>query len=199
MVKVVGVLALQGAFSRHAQMVDSLSSEVKACEVRGSEDLQGCDALIVPGGESTVISKLVRSSNLVGSLQSFVEGQKPIFGTCAGMIVLASEVEPTSDAQLKLGAIDVSVERNGYGRQLNSFEADLQISAVGDKKFRGVFIRAPKVTRVGDGVEVLAYHQQDSSESCPVLCRQGSVMVSAFHPELTEDGRLHQLFLDSFL
>ncbi len=185
---IVGVLALQGAFAKHVEAIDRLGH--RASEVRNAEQLAQVDSLIIPGGESTTISKLLDSSGLRPLLAERLSAGMPAFGTCAGMILLATEVLDGRDDQESFGVIDLAVRRNGYGRQINSFEANLVVDDIGQQPLRAVFIRAPRVEAVGDGVEVLA-----SVEDVPVLCRQGQILVSSFHPELIDDDRLHQLFL----
>ena len=186
----VGVLALQGAFAVHEQRLRECG--VAARQVRTPDDLSRVDALVMPGGESTTMSKLLTTSGLFDPVASRLEDGMPVFGTCAGMILLATEVLDGRPDQRSFGAIDIAVRRNGYGRQIDSFEADLEVPSVGDPPFHGVFIRAPKVERVGDGVEVLASHG-----GVPVLLRRGRVSVASFHPELSGDARLHRLFIDT--
>jgi pyridoxal 5'-phosphate synthase pdxT subunit len=172
----IGVLAVQGDFREHASVLRRLGAD--PVEVRKPEHLEGLDGLVIPGGESTAIMRLARIYGLEDALRRF---DQPVFGTCAGMILLDRE---------HLGLVDVSVRRNAYGRQVASFEADLQLS--GDEgSVRGVFIRAPRVTEVGPGVEVLA-----ELDGEPVLLREGRFLVASFHPELTDDTRVHELFLD---
>jgi pyridoxal 5'-phosphate synthase pdxT subunit len=173
----IGVLALQGNFREHAAMLRRLGAE--AVEVRKPEQLEGLDGLVVPGGESTTFMRLMRLYGLEEAIRRF--GQ-PILGTCAGLIVLDRD---------HLGLVDVEVARNAYGRQVSSFEADLDLAGE-DKPLRGVFIRAPRVTAAGESVEVLA-----DLDGEPVLLRQGRFLVATFHPELTDDTRVHELFLDS--
>lgn len=185
----VGVLALQGASRLHAEVLTDLGAT--AVEVRTPEDLSGVDALVLPGGESTTMSFLLDSSGLRGPLEERLADGLPAFGTCAGMIVLATEVLDGRPDQVPLGAIDLTVRRNAFGRQRESFEADLDVAGLAGGPFPAVFIRAPVVERAGDGVEVLA-----SVEAGPVLCRAGNVLVSSFHPELSGDLRLHQRFLE---
>ena len=185
----VGVLALQGAVGLHAEVLTSLGATPVA--VRTPDQLADVDALIIPGGESTTISKLLESSGLYEPVAERLTAGMPALGTCAGMILLAAEVVDGRADQRSFGAIDVGVRRNAFGRQIDSFEADLAIAGLEGPSFHAVFIRAPVVERVGDGVDVLA-----SVDGRPVLCRQGQVFVSAFHPELTDDVRLHQLFLE---
>jgi 5'-phosphate synthase pdxT subunit len=183
----VGVLALQGAFAAHAERLTDLGAATRL--VRTPAQLDEVDALVMPGGESTTMSMLLTSSGLFDAIAHRLEGGMPTFGTCAGMILLADEVLDGRPDQRSLAAIDIAVRRNGYGRQLDSFETDLVLVGE-DEPFHGVFIRAPKVVRVGPGVEVLAEH-----EGVPVLARQGAITVAAFHPELAPDARLHAQFL----
>ena len=185
----VGVLALQGAFARHVEALRRCG--VDASEVRTPDHLSRCDALVVPGGESTTMSKLLVTFELDEPLAKLLGDGLPTFGTCAGMILLAAAISDGRPDQLSFGAIDLDVRRNGYGRQVDSFEADLHVEALGQPPLRAAFIRAPVVERVGAGVEVLA-----SFEGVPVLCRQGPVLVSSFHPELSDDDRLHHYFLE---
>ena len=190
----VGVLALQGAFARHAAVLADVG--VTPIEVKTPEHLSGVDALVMPGGESTTMSMLLDITEMRHPLAERLAGGLPVFGTCAGMILLASSVADGRSDQESLAVIDIDVRRNGYGRQIDSFEADVNVGGEGicdwDLPFHGVFIRAPVVERVGDGVDVLA-----SVDGQPVLCRQGQVMVASFHPELTDDRRLHELFVEA--
>ena len=187
----VGVLALQGAFARHIEALAALGAH--ADEVRRPEDLVGVDAVVLPGGESTTLSRLLETSGLFDALGERLADGLPVLGTCAGMILLASEVLDGRPDQRFFSAIDVAVRRNAFGRQVDSFEADLAIEGLRGGDFPAVFIRAPVVERVGEGVEVLACVPGDGDR--PVLCRQGPVLVAAFHPELSGDLRLHQKFL----
>ena len=172
----VGVLALQGAFREHARALRAAGADV--VEVRLPEQLDGLDGLVIPGGESTTITKLAALYGLDHAIRGF-EG--PVFGTCAGMILVDRS---------HLGLADLEVDRNAYGRQVASFEADLELDGDG-RSFRGVFIRAPRVRDVGPSVEVLA-----ELDGEPVLLREGRVLVASFHPELTDDTRVHERFLD---
>ena len=172
----IGVLALQGAFREHARALRDAGADV--VEVRLPEQLVGVDGLVIPGGESTTIAKLAAQYGLDEAIRRF---DRPVFGTCAGMIVLDRR---------HLGLADLEVERNAYGRQIASFEADLDLGD-GEGPFRGVFIRAPRVTDVGGDVEVLVEHDGE-----PVLLRDGRILVAAFHPELTDDLRIHERFLE---
>ena len=184
----VGVLALQGAFARHSEVLTGLG--VVPLEVRTPGDLDAVDAMVVPGGESTTMSMLLDSSGLRPSLAERLADGLPVLGTCAGMILLAVRVTDGRDDQRSFGAIDIDVRRNGYGRQVDSFEDQLSVMGL-DGPFHGVFIRAPVVERVGSDVEVLA-----TVDGVPVLCREGTVLVSSFHPEMSGDGRIHERFLD---
>ncbi len=185
----IGVLALQGAFARHVDAIRACG--VDAVEVRTAPQLDAVDALVIPGGESTTMSKLLVSQGLHGPLAKRLEAGMPVFGTCAGMILLADQILDGRPDQVPFGRIDLAVRRNGYGRQIASFETDLDVVGL-DESFRAIFIRAPKVEQVGDGVEVLA-----QVDGVPVLCRSGSVLVASFHPELTDDTRLHRLFIET--
>ena len=183
----VGVLALQGAFAAHRSILGSLGAATT--EVRTGAQLTSVDALVIPGGESTTMSMLLERSGMLEPLRERVAAGLPTFGTCAGMILLAAEISDGRDDQHALGAVDISVARNGYGRQIESFESDLDVTGF-DRPFHAVFIRAPLVQRAGPDVDVLATVDGD-----PVLCRQGHVLVAAFHPELSDDDRIHRLWL----
>jgi pyridoxal 5'-phosphate synthase pdxT subunit len=172
----IGVLAVQGDFREHAAVLRRLGAD--PVEVRKPEHLEGLDGLVIPGGESTAIMRLARIYGLEDALRRF---ERPVFGTCAGMILLDRE---------HLGLVDMSVQRNAYGRQVASFETDLELAG-GEGSVRGVFIRAPRVSDVGPGVQVLA-----ELDGEPVLLRDGRFLVASFHPELTDDTRVHELFLD---
>jgi 5'-phosphate synthase pdxT subunit len=173
----IGVLALQGNFREHAAMLRRLGADV--VEVRKADELGNLDGLVVPGGESTTFLRLMRLYGLDEAIRDF---EQPMLGTCAGMIVLDRH---------HLGLVDIEVDRNAYGRQVASFETDLGLAG-DDAPLRGVFIRAPRVREVGPAVEVLAEHDGE-----PVLVRQGRFLAASFHPELTEDTRVHELFLDA--
>jgi 5'-phosphate synthase pdxT subunit len=182
----IGILALQGNVREHAAVLRSLGAEV--VEVRRPDELEGLDGLVVPGGESTAIGRLVRLSGLEEPLRSF---DGALLGTCAGMILLARDAVDGRPDGLQLGLADVVARRNAFGRQVSSFEADLEL--VGETPpLHGVFIRAPWIEEVGPDVEVLA-----EWEGHPVLVRQGRVLLAAFHPELTDDTRVHELFLQA--
>ena len=172
----IGILAVQGDFREHAAMLRRLGAD--PVEVRKPEQLEDLDGLVIPGGESTAIMRLIRNYGLEDALRRFA---RPVFGTCAGMIVLGRD---------HLGLVDVGVRRNAYGRQVASFETDLELAGESEP-LRGVFIRAPRVADIGSGVEVLAEHEGE-----PVLLREGRFLVASFHPELTEDTRVHERFLE---
>jgi pyridoxal 5'-phosphate synthase pdxT subunit len=185
----VGVLALQGASARHADMLSRLGTP--AVEVRSPADLQRVDALVLPGGESTTMSMLLESSGLFDPLADRLAEGMPAFGTCAGMILLGHDILDGRPDQRCFDAVDISVRRNAFGRQVDSFEADLGVAGIDGGPLHAIFIRAPVVSRVGEGVDVIA-----TVDGQPVACRQGSVLVAAFHPELGSDPRLHELFLN---
>lgn len=184
----IGVLASQGAFAEHIAMLHQL--EVEVLPVRLLQELEGLDGLVIPGGESTSISKLMLDYNLMSEIRNLAKNGLPIFGTCAGMILLANEISDSDVEPLRV--MDITVRRNAFGRQRDSFEAELSIPVLGEKLFLGVFIRAPRIVRANNEVEILAKLTDGTS----VAARQGKLLVSAFHPELTEDLRLHQYFLD---
>jgi 5'-phosphate synthase pdxT subunit len=183
-VKRVGVLALQGDFEAHETLLRGSGAD--PIQVRTKDELDSVDALVIPGGESTTIRKLANDYDLVEPLRKRAEQQMPILGTCAGMIVCARRVADGDEPVVP--AVDITVRRNAYGRQVESFETDLEVEDIG--KMHAVFIRAPWIEEVGDGVEVLATHNGH-----PVVVRQGSVTLAAFHPELVSDDRLHRLAL----
>lgn len=191
----IGVLALQGDVAEHGAALADLG--VWARPVRRREDLAGIDGIVLPGGESTTMSILLETSGLDEPLGKEIAAGLPAFGTCAGMILLASSLTDGRPDQRCYGAIDLDVRRNGFGRQLDSFESDLSVPGLGGGPLPAVFIRAPLVERVGRDVEVLAELERRGAGagSVPVLCRQGSVLVAAFHPELTADRRLHAYFV----
>lgn len=184
----VGVLALQGAARAHVEVLDELGAA--SVPVRTPAALDDVDALILPGGESTTMSMLLDSAGLAEPLAERLRDGMPAFGTCAGMILLATEVLDGRPDQRSFGAVDIAVRRNAFGRQVDSFETDLPVAGVEGGPFHAVFIRAPYVERAGDEVDVLA-----TVGDHPVLCRQGPVLVAAFHPELSGDSRIHELFL----
>lgn len=185
----VGVLALQGDVREHLAALESAGAT--ALEVKHPDTLAGIDALVLPGGESTTIGKLLDRFQLLDPLRDRAENGMPLYGTCAGMILMAKEIVGDHPAPHRLELLDVIVKRNAYGRQVDSFEADLEIAGL-DESFRAVFIRAPEVEGTGEDVEVLA-----TWEGRPVLIRQGHLLASSFHPELTGDPRVHQMFVAS--
>ena len=186
----VGLLALQGDFDAHRKVLEN-RLEVSTVEVRTAEDLQAADALILPGGESTTIGKLMQRSGLDAAIQERAASGMPIYGTCAGMILLAKAIEDRPH-QPTLGLLDITVARNAFGRQIDSFEADVPFDTeAGDAQtVRGVFIRAPFVTESAPSVQILSRYQDKI-----VAVRRGSLLATAFHPELTDDARLHEYFL----
>ncbi len=186
----IGVLAMQGAFAEHVghlRRVDAV--DVDAFEVRTIEQLDACDGLIIPGGESTTIARLLLAFGLMEPLRDRVRGGLPVWGTCAGAIMLAKNV-PGLDRP-PIGAMDISIERNAFGRQVDSFESDLEIAAIDGGPLHAIFIRAPVITAVGPGVEVLARLEGGRV----VACREGRLLATSFHPELTDDTRFHALFV----
>ncbi len=188
----IGVLALQGDFIEHEAMLHRLGATTR--QVRTAIELRGLDGLIIPGGESTTLCRLMEDFNLYEPLRSLIRFGVPVWGTCAGMIVLAKRV--SSLPYPTLGALDIQVVRNAYGRQVQSFEADLDVPVLGPEPFHAVFIRAPVVAEVGADVEVLATLRRDAGEERPVAVRQGTLLATSFHPELTDDTRFHAFFLD---
>lgn len=184
----VGVLALQGAFREHAEVLGALGADAVA--VRTPEELGGLDALILPGGESTTMTRLLHTSGLREPLQCALSDGLPVLATCAGLILCARTVLDGRADQVPLGVLDVAVRRNGYGRQRDSFEAPLTVTALAGDPFLGVFIRAPIVESVGNAVDVLA-----AWDGRAVAVRQGPIWATTFHPELSGDLRLHELFL----
>jgi 5'-phosphate synthase pdxT subunit len=192
--KRVGVLALQGDVGEHVSMLESLGCEV--VKVRTLEQLSTVEGLVLPGGESTAIAHLLATSGLKDALGDKINEGLPVFGTCAGLILLSREVLDGRSDQWSFAALDVSVRRNGYGRQIASFESSLEVKGLG--RVPGVFIRAPKIEKWSDDVEVLAtLDHGDGEGEHPVFIRQNRVWGASFHPELTGDARLHQLFLNS--
>jgi 5'-phosphate synthase pdxT subunit len=184
----IGILALQGDVREHANALRDVGAE--PIEVRLPRDLVGLDGLILPGGESTTMRKLIDQYGLREPIVALAHGGAPLYGTCAGMILLADRIAGGEEPVLRL--LDITVERNAYGRQLDSFEADVTIPSLGDEPLHGVFIRAPVVSEVGPEVEILAR----DPDGRPIAVRQGRVMATAFHPELTGDRRLHRLMLE---
>lgn len=189
----IGVLALQGDFIEHEVVLHKL--DVEAREVRTAEQLKGLDGLIIPGGESTTFGRLMTDFGLYEPLRVLVRSGVPVWGTCAGMIMLARHASDLPYPTLE--ALDIEVDRNAYGRQVDSFEADIDVPALGSEPYHAVFIRAPVVVSVGHGVEVLARCRRTPDEpERPVAVRQGNLLASSFHPELTPDLRFHRYFVD---
>ena len=178
---------MQGAFAEHVRALEESGARTRL--VRTSEDLEGLDGLVMPGGESTTMTMLMERVGLLGPLRAAIEKGLPVLATCAGMIMLAREVTDAMEGQRGLGLLDISVRRNGYGRQVDSFEAGLHIDGLGDQDFPGVFIRAPLVESVGNA-EVTAEY-----EGHPVAVRHGNITALCFHPELSRDRRLHKEFV----
>lgn len=186
----VGVLALQGDVAEHGEMLNRAG--VQPVPVKRAEQLAEIDGLVIPGGESTTIGKLLRRFDMLEPLRERIAAGMPVYGTCAGMILLADRIQDSAGDQPSLGGMDISVRRNAFGRQRESFETDLSVPAVGDDPLHAVFIRAPLITDVGKGVDVLA----TLADGRAVAARQGNILVSSFHPELTDDPRMHGLFVD---
>jgi 5'-phosphate synthase pdxT subunit len=182
----VGVLALQGDFAEHQAML--AEAGVASCQVRTVAELEACGALIIPGGESTTMAKLMDAYGLRSPLTAFARSGRPVWGTCAGLIMLAARLE--EDRPAPLGLMGITVRRNGYGRQVDSFSAPLNVKGMAGGPFHAVFIRAPVITAVGQGVEVLAALEDGS----PVAVRAGNLLATSFHPELTRDARFHAAF-----
>ncbi|WP_178020469.1 pyridoxal 5'-phosphate synthase glutaminase subunit PdxT [uncultured Paenibacillus sp.] len=182
----VGVLALQGAVAEHIRSLEKTG--VEGVTVKHAEQLAELDGLIIPGGESTTIGKLMRKYGFIEAIQDFSGQGKPVFGTCAGLIVMAKEIEGGEEAHL--GLMNIKVSRNAFGRQRESFETDLDVKGL-EAPLRAVFIRAPLITAVGEGVEVLSTYKDEI-----VTARQGHLLVSSFHPELTDDFSLHTYFVE---
>ena len=181
----VGILALQGDVREHIEILRKLNTE--SVKVKLPEDLDDIDALIIPGGESTTIGMLIKKYNLDTKIREKYAKGMPIYGTCAGAILLAKNIK--NSGQPRLSLIDMEIERNAYGRQAESFETELNIKNMG--KFKGIFIRAPVVKKVYNGSEILAEHN-----NFPVMIKQGNILITTFHPELTSDARVHKFFLE---
>ena len=184
----IGVLALQGDFVEHINMLSKLG--VDAAEIRLSSQLDSVDGLIIPGGESTTIVQLMDNFGLTEQIKSLIGNGLPVWGTCAGLIVLARDI--TDDRPKPLGIIDINVSRNAYGRQVDSFEVLVDIPKLGDPYFNAIFIRAPAINRIGDNVEVLG----TLSDGQIIAAQERNIIVTSFHPELTDDVRFHKYFLD---
>lgn len=189
----VGVLALQGDFREHLHSLTSLGADAHL--VRTFDEIQAIEALVIPGGESTTIFKLAKSFGLLELIRAKIAGGMPTYGSCAGMILLAQEIQDPASGQETFGGIEMKVRRNAFGRQVDSFEVDLAVKGIVGDPMRALFIRAPWVESVSPRVEVLASVEIDG-ELHPVAVRQGAVLATSFHPEITSDTRMHQLFLD---
>ena len=184
----IGVLALQGDFREHVRVLRELGAD--ADEVRLPDDVAGLDGLVIPGGESTTIGKLARAYGLIEPVRALAQAGKPVWGTCAGLIVLAKDIGPEPP---HVGVMDLKVQRNAFGRQVDSFEADLDVPALGNgQPFHAVFIRAPLISEVGPEVEVLSR----LDDGTIVAARQHNLLATSFHPELTDDARFHRFFLE---
>jgi len=189
-VKTLGILAIQGDFEKHAHTILKLGH--KSVEVRTREELNQTDALIIPGGESTTFIKLFHEFKFEDSIKNYAK-KKPIMGTCAGLIILSKEAKTLPSKPL--GLIDITVDRNAYGRQRESFIENINLSLNGKTtEFPGVFIRAPKIRKIGEGVKILATHRDDI-----VLVSSNNILAATFHPELTDNPRIHQFFIENFI
>ncbi len=190
----IGVLALQGDFREHIAALESLDLDIEATAIRHASEISAVDALILPGGESTTIAKLARSFDLFDLLQKRISSGMPVYGSCAGMILLANRIVDAARGQETFGGIDMTVRRNAFGRQIDSFEMDIDFVGIDGGAVRGVFIRAPWVEEIGPNVEVLATVAQDELLH-PVAVRQGQLLATSFHPEISGDNRVHRYFV----
>jgi 5'-phosphate synthase pdxT subunit len=191
--KTVGVLALQGDVREHAKMLSDCSVEVRL--VKNSEDLIDLAGLVIPGGESTTISMLINRANLMQPLRDFIKSGKAVYGSCAGMILLADRILDGRSDQETIGGLDITVRRNAFGRQVDSFEKTIDLKEINILDFNAVFIRAPWVEKVGSAVEVLASLDYQEQEPRIVMVKQGNLLATSFHPELTGDNRVHKYFV----
>ena len=191
----IGVLALQGDVREHIQSLSDCG--VDALAVKTKSEIENISALVIPGGESTTIAKLARSFDLFDLIKDRTKGGMPTYGSCAGMILLSDVVEDAIIGQESFGGIDMVVKRNAFGRQVDSFETDLKFKGITDPPVRAVFIRAPWVESVGENVEVLAEISDSSGQRHPVAVRQGQLLATSFHPELTGDNRVHKFFVEN--
>ena len=190
----IGVLALQGDFREHIAALESLDLDIEATAISHASGISAVDALILPGGESTTIAKLARSFDLFDLLQKRISSGMPVYGSCAGMILLANRIVDAARGQETFGGIDMTVRRNAFGRQIDSFEMDIDFVGIDGGAVRGVFIRAPWVEEIGPNVEVLATVAQDELLH-PVAVRQGQLLATSFHPEISGDNRVHRYFV----
>jgi 5'-phosphate synthase pdxT subunit len=191
----IGVLALQGDVREHIQSLSDCG--VDALAVKTKSEIENISALVIPGGESTTIAKLARSFDLFDLIKDRIKGGMPTYGSCAGMILLSDVVEDAIIGQESFGGIDMVVKRNAFGRQVDSFETDLKFKGITDPPVRAVFIRAPWVESVGETVEVLAEISDSAEQRHPVAVRQGHLLATSFHPELTGDNRVHKFFVEN--
>jgi 5'-phosphate synthase pdxT subunit len=191
----IGVLALQGDVREHIQSLSDCG--VEALAVKTKSEIQSIDGLVIPGGESTTIAKLARSFNLFDLISDRIKSGMPTYGSCAGMILLANSIKDAIVGQESFGGIDMVVRRNAFGRQVDSFETDLKFKGITEPKIRAVFIRAPWVESVGGDVEVLAEVADPAGVNHPVAVRQGNLLATSFHPELTGDNRIHKYFVEN--
>ena len=191
----IGVLALQGDVREHIQSLSDCG--VDALAVKTKSEIENISALVIPGGESTTIAKLARSFDLFDLIKDRIKGGMPTYGSCAGMILLSDVVEDAIIGQESFGGIDMVVKRNAFGRQVDSFETDLKFKGITDPPVRAVFIRAPWVESVGENVEVLAEISDAAGQRHPVAVRQGHLLATSFHPELTGDNRVHKFFVEN--
>ena len=190
----IGVLALQGDFREHIKSLSDCG--VVASAVKTKEEILEIDALVLPGGESTTIAKLARSFNLFDLIQKRISEGMPTYGSCAGMILLADRIEDAIVGQESFGGIDMTVRRNAFGRQVDSFETELKFEGITQPSIKAVFIRAPWVEQVGSNVQVLAEVKNSDGSTHPVAVRQGNLLATSFHPELTGDNRVHKFFIE---
>ena len=190
----IGVLALQGDVEEHIQSLSDCG--VIALAVKTDSQIRDIDALVIPGGESTTIAKLARSFNLIDLIRDRIKAGMPTYGSCAGMILLAERVEDAITGQETFGGIDMTVRRNAFGRQIDSFETDLKFKGITDPAIRAIFVRAPWVESIGKEVEVLAQITDEAGKNHPVAVRQGRLLATSFHPELTGDSRIHKYFVE---
>ena len=191
----IGVLALQGDVREHIQSLSDCG--VNAIAVKTKSEIENISALVIPGGESTTIAKLARSFDLFDLIKDRIKGGMPTYGSCAGMILLSDVIEDAIIGQESFGGIDMVVKRNAFGRQVDSFETDLKFKGITDPPVRAVFIRAPWVESVGENVEVLAEISNAAGERHPVAVKQGHLLATSFHPELTGDNRVHKFFVEN--
>ncbi len=191
--KTVGVLALQGDVREHAKMLSDLGVAVTL--VKKATDLSSLDGLVIPGGESTTISMLINRANLMQPLRDFIKAEKAVYGSCAGMILLSDQLLDGRTDQETIGGIDITVRRNAFGRQVDSFEKEIDLGPIGISKFMAVFIRAPLVEKVGGQVEIIAALPNTAQDSRIVMVQQGNLLATSFHPELTGDNRIHKYFV----